>query len=225
MTENCTEHCINIWGAIGLQQNLAEVLGRSKPTMVVHFLKRGALLSSNKSIHLNLLGHCWCLRSGVGASDTCTGILLWELVSLCLYVFSTVCSSSSSFTTHQLQLNWLFPFSYKCLFDYQPYKVVSLQLRRSYHSITNSTNRSIRNVEHKTFTMKHWTTNIFGDPVNLQHEQLTCVRKCVHMPTFWLFFLILFRMFPITSLFDVPVLYTIYLAWLGWWGAFVSFNK
>jgi len=157
MTENCTEHCINIWGAIGLQQNLAEVLGRSKPTMVVHFW-RGCIAVIQQIDSLKLARPLLVPEIRGGASDTCTGILLWELVSLCLYMFSTVCSSSSSFTTHQLQLNWLFPFSYKCLFDYQPYKVVSLQLRRSYHSITNSTNRSIRNVEHKTF-YHHETMN------------------------------------------------------------------
>jgi hypothetical protein len=126
----------------------------------VHFWG-GALLSFNRSDSLKLALLLLVLGVMLGASDTCTGILLWELASLRLYVFDTVCSSSPCFTAHQLQLNWLFPFFIQMSFRLSACKVVSLQLRRSYHSITKPTNRSIRNGIPKTFYYH-------------EHEQLTC---------------------------------------------------
>jgi len=74
MTENCIEHCINIWGAIGLQQNLAEVLGLGKPTMVCIF--EGVHYCHSTDLILKLALLLLVLGVMLGASDTCTGILL-----------------------------------------------------------------------------------------------------------------------------------------------------
>jgi len=234
MTENCIEHCINIWGAIGLQQNLAEVLGLGKPTMVCIF-EGVHYCHSTDLIHLNLLYSCWCLGSCWGHLIP-TGILLWELASLRLYVFDTVCSSSSCFTAHQLQLNWLFPFFIQMSFRLSACKVVSLQLRRSYHSITKPTNRSIRNGIPKTFLLPWtWTTNMCINGMYMMDILPTFNLNCWHVhrmvytwfrncPAFGCFFLIHYLPVFISFHRCRPGCYIPFI-WRDWAGGCVRFNS
>jgi len=80
------------------------------------FLKRGALLSSNKSIHLNLLGHCWCLRSEGGHLIPVRGYRCESLclsVCICLAPFVLLHPPSHSPITTQLIVSFFIQMSFR----------------------------------------------------------------------------------------------------------------